>query len=162
MSRRAFTVEEANALIPELENAMDEIEKRKASLLATFDRIQILDLLWGKKVRDASNPDFDEARSLRKAMEADFAEIDRLVRERIVARGMRFPEGALEHGLVDFPTTYDGRWVYLCWHRGEQHVAAWHEADQGFASRHALTADQVRRMGREDDPSLLDDSVLDS
>jgi hypothetical protein len=32
----------------------------------------------------------------------------------------------------------------------------------GFAGRQPLTADQANRMGREDDPAHVDDSMLDS
>jgi hypothetical protein len=160
MTRRAFTVEEANALIPELEGTLEQIEQRKAGLLHTFDQIQVLDLLWGRKLREPSNPDHEEAKRLRRAMETDFEGIDQLVKRQIVGRGMRFPEGALEHGLVDFPSTFEGRWVYLCWHRGETNVEAWHEVDAGYAGRRELTPEQAPLMGR-DDPRTLDDSVLD-
>jgi hypothetical protein len=77
-----------------------------------------------------------------------------------VARGLRLPAGGLEEGLVDFPTTYQGRWVYLCWHVGEHDLRYWHETDAGFAGRRRISGAQRREMGAGD-PSSADDSSLD-
>jgi hypothetical protein len=44
-------------------------------------------------------------------------------------------------GLVDFPTIWEGREVYLCWQLGEQEVSFWHEVDAGFAGRQPLKKD---------------------
>lgn len=40
-----------------------------------------------------------------------------------------------EKGLIDFPSVHEGREIYLCWHRGEASIQAWHEIDAGFAGR---------------------------
>jgi len=161
MSRRAFTVEEANALIPALEEALVRVERHRADLLRLQEKMQILDVLWGGKLLDPGNPDYAEASGYRMTILANIRAIERVVQEEMVAPGLRLPAGGLEHGLVDFPTTWDGRWVYLCWRRGERVIGAWHEVDAGFAGREPITAEQERRMGREDDPAALDDSMLD-
>ncbi|MGH9659525.1 MAG: DUF2203 domain-containing protein [Bryobacteraceae bacterium] len=41
----------------------------------------------------------------------------------------------LNTGLVDFPTLYRGREVYLCWKLGERGISFWHGVDEGFAGR---------------------------
>lgn len=161
MTRKAFTVEEANALIPRMERTLDRLKDCARSLEETHEQLQLLDVLWGESVREPSNPDHDEftrhTRSLRDATH----ELEEIVRVEILDRGIRFPSGGLEHGLLDFPTTWQQRWVYLCWRRGETTISAWHEVDGGFAGRQPITADQARRMGREDDPTHVDDSMLD-
>jgi hypothetical protein len=43
-----------------------------------------------------------------------------------------------EAGLLDFPGELDGRRVYLCWKRGEEKVAFWHELGTGFRGRRPL------------------------
>ena len=43
-----------------------------------------------------------------------------------------------ERGLVDFPTLWEGREVYLCWISGEPYIQFWHEIDTGFAGRQPL------------------------
>ncbi len=74
-------------------------------------------------------------------------EIEEAVRREILARGVRFPTGGLEHGLLDFPTTLDGRWVYLCWRLGEPRLLAWHELRAGFAGRRPILPEEAARMG---------------
>ncbi|HKH23109.1 MAG TPA: DUF2203 domain-containing protein [Solirubrobacterales bacterium] len=44
----------------------------------------------------------------------------------------------IDRGLVDFPSTRDGREVYLCWELGEHEVAWWHDPDAGFGGREPL------------------------
>ncbi len=41
----------------------------------------------------------------------------------------------LRSGLVDFPSVYHGREVWLCWRAGEAEVAYWHELNDGAAGR---------------------------
>jgi hypothetical protein len=38
-------------------------------------------------------------------------------------------------GLVDFPAVREGEDVLLCWHVGEERVAAWHGLEEGYAGR---------------------------
>ena len=149
MSERHFTVAEAHAMLPDLRRAMDEIEALKDALQRRVDRVKILDALWGAAVREPGNPDREEFLSERAAVRRTLRESERIVDTRIVARGVRFPEGGLEHGLVDFPTRFQGRTVYLCWKRGEPGILAWHEVDGGFNGRKPLTPAQARLMGRE-------------
>jgi hypothetical protein len=152
MDRKAFTVAEANSLIPTLEGVLAQIERRMKGVQRTAERLQILDVLWGTKILLKDNPDYPEAQSFRLEIATLMGEIEEIVEREIQARGLRFPQGGLEQGLIDFPTTWEGRWVYLCWRRGELIVGAWHEIDEGFAGRHDLTLEQVRGMGRESGP----------
>lgn len=161
MTRRAFTVQEANALIPHLEGVLQRIDERRAEIQRRHDQMQVLDLLWGSRILEAGNPDHAEAVAHRTALLNAAREIQRMVDLEVLGRGVRFPQGGMEHGLLDFPTTWEGRWVYLCWRRGESAVTAWHEIQAGFAGRQPITPAQELRMGREDDPAQLDDSGLD-
>lgn len=161
MTRKAFTVQEANALLPEVEEVLEELQEIRARLGERHEKLQVLDVLWGQGVFDPSNPDHEEFLKHRTAIRKALEEVETRIRDEIVDRGIRFPSGGLEHGLVDFPTTWDGRWVYLCWHAGEPEIQAWHEVDGGFAGRRPLTEEQARRMGRDTDPEDVDDSVLD-
>ena len=158
--RRVFTVAEANALLPHLEEVFRQVDGRRAELVQVGDRVQVLDLLWGEGVRSPSNPDHGELLQHQDATQRVLGEIEVLVRREVVSRGIRFPVGGLEHGILDFPSTWEGRWVYLCWRRGEARVKVWHEVDAGFAGRRPLTPEQEVGMGLED-PADLDDSLLD-
>lgn len=161
MPRKAFTVEEANALIPALEATMQALDREKAEAVQHHDRLQVLELLWGDRLSEAGSPDHAEGIAHRNALVAALQKMERLIQEEILGRGVRFPQGGLEHGLVDFPTTWEGRWVLLCWRRGEPAVSAWHEVDAGFAGRQPITPEHAQRMGSEDDPDQVDDSMLE-
>jgi len=161
MARKAFTVDEANELIPLMEETIERLRQCAGAIEHRYERLQILDVLWGESVRDPANPDHDEFSQHNEAMKAAARELEAIVETEILSRGIRFPVGGLEQGLLDFPTTWNGRWVYLCWRRGEPRITAWHEIDGGFAGRMPMTADQAGRMGREDDPTHVDDSMLD-
>lgn len=161
MARRAFTVEEADALLPTMEDVMERIRSLRAEIEEHTERLQLLDALWGPKLREPRNPDHEDFLEHRKAVRDRIEAVEELVDEEILERGIRFPSGGLEHGLLDFPTTYRGRWVYLCWRSGEERIRQWHEVDAGFRGRQDLTDEQRRVMGRVDDPSDVDDSVLD-
>lgn len=157
MSLRAFTVEEANELIPHLEGIVREIQEARERARDHYEKLQILDALWGEEVTEEENPDHGEYRQRRREISRATRRIKATVETEIRARGVRFPVGGLEYGLLDFPTTYDGRWVFLCWHRGEPEVGYWHEVDLGYRGRRRITDEQARVMGREDDPGELAD-----
>jgi hypothetical protein len=147
VSEKAFTVGEANALIPVLEEVLARIRDKGAELRRRYDQVQLLDALWGEKLEDPATPDHDEFLEHRDAIRRLGEEVERTIEREIHGRGVRFPQGGLEHGLLDFPTTYDGRWVYLCWQSGEPRVSAWHEVDGGFAGRQPITSEQAEVMG---------------
>ncbi|MDQ3553294.1 MAG: DUF2203 domain-containing protein [Chloroflexota bacterium] len=42
-------------------------------------------------------------------------------------------------GLIDFPALAAGRPIWLCWRLGEDDIAWWHEINDGFGGRRALT-----------------------
>lgn len=161
MTRKAFTIEEANALIPRMERVFEQLRQQLETVRSETDRVKILDVMWGDAVQDPHNPDHDEYVGHNAGIRDAFHAIERIIQEEISGRGIRFPSGGLEQGLLDFPTTFRGRWVYLCWRRGERNITAWHEVDGGFAGRRPVTADLARRMGREEDPTQIDDSMLD-
>jgi hypothetical protein len=159
--RKAWTVEEADGLIPRMEEVLAMVRDRVRRIESCHEQLQLLDVLWGDRVREDSNPDHAEFADQQDTMKRAAHEIEELVAGEIAGRGIRFPSGGLEHGLLDFPTTWQGRWIFLCWKSGEKRITAWHEVNGGFAGRQPLTADHARRMGREDDPAHVDDSMLD-
>ncbi|HLI86739.1 MAG TPA: DUF2203 domain-containing protein [Bryobacteraceae bacterium] len=46
----------------------------------------------------------------------------------------------LDIGLLDFPSWFGGREVYLCWKLGEPAIGFWHGTDEGFAGRKQIDA----------------------
>lgn len=161
MLRHAFTVDQANALLPHIRATYRRIQAGREAARRRVDKIAVLHALWGDAVRDPANHDYEELQAHERALERIGRAIERLVRDRLTDRGLRLPSGGLDHGLIDFPTTLDGRWVYLCWHAGEESVGYWHETSSGFAGRQPITAELVDRLGVAGDPALEDESSLD-
>lgn len=161
MKRRAFTVDDANELIPVLEQVFRAIDHKKECVRRHARKLEVLNLLWGGGTEEPGNPDHDEFIRHKRAIGKTVSEIEQLIQEEILRRGIRFPVGGIEKGLVDFPTTYEGRWVYLCWQSGEEELRYWHETDTGFPGRRRITGAQREAMGREYKPHDVDDSSLD-
>ncbi len=123
--KRYFTLEEANACIPEL---VDEISLLRAirNLLAGL-HAEITPLL---EVVSSNGGSKHTAALLRATTR--FQE----VLDRIADRGCHLK--GLDPGLVDFPHLRDGREVYLCWRMGENQIRYWHEIEDGFDGRQPL------------------------
>ena len=157
MRRRVFTVGEVNALLPDLRETLIRIRELREVVEERNDKLKILDVIWGKEVASSDNPDHPEFRRHRRTIAGSVEEIERLIREEILDRGIRFPQGGLDHGLLDFPSRLDGRWVFLCWQMDEPQIQAWHEVEGGYAGRKPVTPDLKARLGRRG-PSNPSDS----
>ena len=161
MGYHPFPVDEANAMLPGVRVALDQIQDLRNAAGSKMDQLAVLDALWGDLVSQSANPDHEEYTQHRDSLSECRRAIEDLIQQRLLDRNIRFPVGGLEHGLVDFPTTLDGRWVYLCWQSDEPNVAYWHEVKGGYAGRRPITAEERLRIGRLDDPTHHEDSALD-
>ncbi|MBV9759308.1 MAG: DUF2203 domain-containing protein [Acidobacteriaceae bacterium] len=47
----------------------------------------------------------------------------------------------LDTGLIDFPTLYRGKEVYLCWKLGENGIGYWHHVEDGFRGRRPIDSE---------------------
>jgi hypothetical protein len=142
MTPRVFTIEEVDALIPELSH-------RVSAQLALGAEIESL---VRKLARDTGSP----VESLEPA-EGDAPETKKLrarTRECVerYERGWREIQGLgavvkdTSMGLLDFYGRLEGRLVWLCWRFGEDRLAYYHELDVGFAGRRALGAEARTRV----------------
>lgn len=125
-SPRTYTLEEANALIPQVRAVLLQlaVEQRKMDAAHAAMHAQL-----------SGNGDPGSS-----------AAADRLEREAAsIGEGMRTLVDLLEGlgvqlrdpemGLVDFPGERDGEPVWLCWRLADPAVAFWHGTDEGYASR---------------------------
>jgi hypothetical protein len=120
--QRRFTVQEAEAKLPDLRDALARMREARQTILRSAERVQ---------AAVAGNGGGPEGREYSEAVGLLRAEVERISGEGIVLRDV-------ESGLVDFPSERDGNLVYLCWRLGEEHVAFWHDVDTGFAGRRPL------------------------
>lgn len=132
MPPRAFTAEQANALLPDVRPLVERLVEHREELRALQgEREQIVDAIAGNGGRvDAQR----------------IGELDeRIVEElRGVARCVNGIHGLgavvkdPDTGLVDFPARRRGEDVFLCWRLGEDEIAYWHGLEEGFAGRKPL------------------------
>lgn len=135
-----------------MRDVLNDLQAIRGEIEKVGERLQILDALWSDAVRKPENPDHEEYLAHRKRIQRLVEELEETVQDEILDRGVRFPVGALEEGLLDFPTSYEGRWVYLCWRMGEPEILQWHEIHAGFRGRRDLTREQARVMGVVESP----------
>lgn len=131
MFDRHFTVEQVNALLPELCRLLEAIRSCRDRLAVDWQEAapvlrQVRMNGGGKEVA----PFVRDLQGINTTLRA-FAEL-----------GVRVKD--LEGGLVDFPSWREGREVFLSWKLGESEVRYWHEIGSGFADRQALEMDWER------------------
>ena len=124
-SKRLFTLEEANAFIPQLLSLVPEIQKLSGSM-------------------DNDFPDSHNAREKTKwnggsAQGAGYLNVilkySHLIQE-IESIGCEIK--GVREGLIDFPSIREGREIYLCWRMPEKEIRFWHSLDAGFSGRQPI------------------------
>jgi hypothetical protein len=126
MSARYFTVEEANAILPELTELLEQIQQARREITAVRPD------LWPVLKRSIGNGGSKKAGELLPV----FA---RLQAASAAVEALGVHPKDLDQGLVDFlHRRPDGREVYLCWHVSEKEVLYWHELHAGYAGRQRL------------------------
>jgi hypothetical protein len=131
---KIFSVEEANALIPYLDRALDSLAARTREIAALKGELDVLSAIESSGATSKNS----DIRSLREkeASCARVLEQFRAALEEIASQGCIVRD--LDIGLVDFYTMARGRVVCLCWRRGEPRVEHWHPTDEGFSGRRPL------------------------
>jgi hypothetical protein len=137
VSKRLFTVEEANTLIPRLELIMGKLQRNG---LALREQVGELARVTGQSPESLTTAHILE---LRPQLATVVEETEALLGE-IEACGGELK--GLDLGLVDFPAEIDGELVLLCWQYGEKEIGYYHSFEAGFAGRKALDPNS-RRQG---------------
>ena len=122
MAKKYFTVEEANALVPELNDWVPRLQELYALMNKGFPDIQKARAKAEYSGGSAHGTDY-----LKVALKANQI-TKNLEKKGCVLKG-------IETGLVDFPSIREGKEVYLCWKIPEQEIRFWHDLDTGFAGR---------------------------
>jgi hypothetical protein len=117
-----YTIDQANALLPELRERLERIRGARQRLIRAGRRIT------EKVASDGGG-----------VAGTDWFEAQRELREEIVWLSER--DIALrdpETGLLDFPGEREGEEIWLCWRLGEDRVGWWHPLESGFLGRRPL------------------------
>jgi hypothetical protein len=151
---RYYTLDAANAAVPELDGILGVLAEQRAELVRLRDEVLAAGSAAGDgattAVADRANrpgasnvpreapvdpPMVDDLRLTRLRMQGLIDQMAAGV-ARIDALGLTLRD--IEHGLVDFPALVSGRQVWLCWQRGETAVGYWHGLETGFSGRRPL------------------------
>ena len=124
---KIFTVQEANALLPEVRVIVGKIQHAHRQVARYRDE--------AKKAAEAAEQGgggINEGVAYAISLTELTTQISALE-----ALGVQLKD--FERGLVDFPSLRDGRVVLLCWQLGEgDELEWWHDVDAGFAGRTPL------------------------
>jgi hypothetical protein len=119
---RVFTVQDANAELPELRERLPRLREARLGLIASSERITDAVASDGGGV--AGSDWFRHQETLK-------AEVEYLADRGILLRDP-------DTGLIDFPAERDGEEVFLCWRLGEGDVEYYHGVHSGFGGRKPL------------------------
>ena len=121
---RHYTVEQANAAIPWVEERIARLRTAREELNDEEAREALSEAGPTNGGGEPGNLVSGAFLAMRAAL-GDLREMDVVLRD-------------LDRGLVDFPSLRDGREVYLCWEEGEEDIRFWHEPDAGYGGRRPL------------------------
>lgn len=132
MAERMFNLDDANALVPWLEERFANMAPVRAGLVERQEHL--LGLLRRRRSNGHSSSEEEIA-----AVENEVSRITQQLQEavaEITNAGILVRD--IGRGLVDFPSIREGGTVYLCWQRGEPAIEWWHPTDTGFTGRRPL------------------------
>jgi hypothetical protein len=133
---KRFTLAEAQSLIPEVDRLLREALENKGAYEDAERRIQE----FNERVMMMGGVMVDRDRALENKTRRDAAAGQlRQAIESLQDTGCLIKD--LDIGLVDFPTTFRGTEVYLCWKLGEAGISFWHGVDEGFRGRKPIDQD---------------------
>ncbi len=124
-NERVFTREEANGLIPQLEELWTLIKHGKSTLVQTRDEIKKASANAHLGGGSLVGPQYIQAlKNINESLHT-VNELGVIVKDADI-------------GLCDFPYLLNGRIVYLCWKLGEDKINWWHETTSGYSGRQVL------------------------
>ena len=135
MPQRLFTLDEAEALLPELIPILEAIRDAQQEVGEAQAEIERLTAPIGGNGHGVKADRIAQARQRVQRASAT-------LRQRALEldqRGVELKDPAT--GLIDFRSRRQGRVVYLCWRLGEPRIDWWHELEAGFAGRQPLERD---------------------
>jgi hypothetical protein len=125
-ARLTFTIEEANALMPQVRAVLLQLAVEQQRLdVAHADMHQQLDADGDPAAAAQAARLESETTSIREGMQSLLAHLGEM--------GIELRD--IEMGLVDFPGEREGEPVWLCWRMADPRVAFWHRTDEGYATR---------------------------
>jgi len=132
---KLFSVQEANQLLPEVQEILKDLRKRRSAVLKLDEKKAVEELSWLREDGSVSPKAKSEVDRLDKRMEEEAGAFEEGL-ERLGEIGAQLKD--LDEGLVDFFTARGETLVCLCWKEGEDRIRHWHDLESGFTGRRPL------------------------
>jgi hypothetical protein len=126
---RYYDIDAANARLAELRPLLDGLRT---------DRDDIAEAQRELRRLRATNGSAEHAAEVRRIEASVVAAVKRMEQAVAQIEAWSVTLRDIGSGLIDFPALASGRPIWLCWRLGEDDIAWWHEASEGFASRRSL------------------------
>lgn len=127
---RYFTRDEAERVLPAVERLLQEAIRLKSQFEETDEILK--NTARDITMRGGMNVNRDQLVDIRQRRDSSVARLQTTM-ESIQEHGCLVKD--LDTGLLDFPTLYEDREVYLCWRLGEPRIDFWHAIEDGFRGR---------------------------
>ncbi|ASS74641.1 hypothetical protein CIG75_06425 [Tumebacillus algifaecis] len=130
-AKRYFTVAEANALVPQLEKMIRDLQGMKREIQHKHTQLQEAKLQTVGNQLVANDAFFAEEAELEFLLFSA-----NLMLGQIQGTGVEIKD--IDTGLCDFYALRDGEVVLLCWRLGEPEIRHWHGVYDGFIGRRPI------------------------
>jgi hypothetical protein len=129
MEARILSLGETNRMLPLLQRIVGDIMEHWNLIIAKRAELESLEKA---RERDSNAATQAQVHEVKQDLNAMIDKINQYIKE-VESLGCFVEE--FKRGIVNFPSLYHGRKVFLCWHPGEEKVGYWHELDETFNDR---------------------------
>jgi hypothetical protein len=135
-----FTVDQANRTLPLVRRIVEDVVREHRRWQEKILELELVTSTAASAVgaaRPAATPPDERVAAIERDAMAIARDIDTFERE-LEELGIVLKDRRL--GLIDFPSEFDGRRIWLCWRLGEPAIQFWHDLEAGYAGRQPLPA----------------------
>ena len=125
---RVISLEEANNMLPLLGKIVGDITAAWEQIIQKRTELECLE----KNPERTGNEHREEIGELKSDLNRLIDRINGYIRE-VEELGCFVEE--FKRGVINFPSLYVGRKVFLCWKQGDGEVRFWHELDESYSER---------------------------
>lgn len=140
---RLFSRTEADQLIPELEQRLGHLQRRKEVYRRAHDALFLHELVCAAEkaqgVWDAREALESGIHDLEEAIEGLAGDLEEVLREGVILRD-------IEKGYIDFRSKMNGREIYLSWKPGEARVQFYRLRGEALSERRLLPDSNISTM----------------
>jgi hypothetical protein len=129
METRILSLEESNRMLPLLRQIVQDIMEHWSFIIGKRAELEALE---SAKEETKSSSHQAKLHEVKQDLNAMIDKINQYIKE---VEGLGCFVEEFKRGIVNFPSLFHGRKVFLCWQPVEDAIAHWHELDETFNDR---------------------------